>query len=92
MHKLLLKKPPGLRSAGSASLNEPLKAKKKEKSRRQSKKCTNVNNGQGKETNTESGARRRIFGDVLRSMGLARVDCPTHLAGGTLHQLGLGRL
>src|SRR3954464_14604091 len=92
INKLLLKKPPGLRSADSASLNEPLRARK-EKSRRQSKeKCINVNNGQRKETNTESGARRRIFGDVLRSMGSARVGCPTRLAGGTLHRLGLDQL
>ena len=45
-----------------------------------------------KETNTESGARRRIFVGVLRSMGLARVGCPMHFADGTLHQLGLGQL
>src|SRR3954471_11688297 len=92
INKLLLKKPPGLRSVDSASLNEPLRARK-EKSRGQSKeKCINVNNGQRKETNTESGARRRIFEDVLHSMGSARVGYPMHLAGGTLHQLGLGRL
>ena len=48
--------------------------------------------GQKKETNPESGARRKIFGDGLRSMGSARVGYPTHLAGGTLHRLGLGRL
>src|SRR3954470_10058645 len=94
INKLLLKKPLGLRSADSTSHNEPLRARK-EKSRRQSKKRKkgiNLNNGQRKETNTESGARHRIFGDVWRSMGSARVGYPTHLAGDTLHQLGLGRL
>ena len=52
----------------------------------------NAKNGQRKETNTESGARHRIFGDGLRSMGSARVGYPMHLAGGTLHQSGLGQL
>ena len=42
--------------------------------------------GRRKETNSESGARRRIFGDGLRSMGSARVGYPMHLADGTLHQ------
>ena len=31
--------------------------------------------GRRKGTNPESGARRKIFGDGLRSMGLARVGC-----------------
>ena len=35
--------------------------------------------GQRKETNTESGARHRIFGDGWRSTVLARVGYPTHL-------------
>ena len=48
--------------------------------------------GRRKETNPESGARRKIFGDGLRSMGSARVGYLVHLAGGTLHQSGLGQL
>ena len=43
-----------------------------------------------KETNEESGARHRIFGGGLRSMGSARVGCPMHFTGGTLHRSGLG--
>ena len=35
----------------------------------------NMKGGRRKETNPESGARRKIFGDGLRSMGLARVCC-----------------
>src|SRR3954467_5896786 len=94
INKLLLKKPPGLRSAGSASHNEPLRAIKGKSRGRQNKnrKKYICKNGQRKETNTEFGARHRIFGDVRRSMGSARVGCPTHLAGGTLRQLGLRRL
>src|SRR3954464_1944824 len=37
IHKLLLKKPPGLRSASSASHNEPLRARKGKSGRRQNK-------------------------------------------------------
>ena len=39
--------------------------------------------------NTESGARRRIFVGVLRSMGSARVGCQMHFADGTLHSQDL---
>src|SRR4051812_16583052 len=93
INKLLLKKPPGLRSAGSASLDEPLRAIKGKSGRRQNKNRKKIYiNGQRKETNPEFGARHRIFGDVRRSMGSARVGYPTHLAGGTLHQSGLGQL
>jgi len=86
INKLLLKKPPGIMSAGSASSVC--------EKRGEGEKCKteNVKNGQRKETNTESGARHRIFGDGLRSMGSARVGYPMHLAGGTLHQSGLGQL
>ena len=38
--------------------------------------------GGGKETNTEFGTRRRIFGVWPRSMGSARVDYLMHDAGG----------
>src|SRR3954469_23610897 len=91
INKLLLKKPPGLRSAGSASHDEPLRAIQG-KSGGDKKQKNIYKNGQRKETNPESGARHRIFEDVRRSMGSARVGYPTHLAGGTLHQSGLGQL
>ena len=45
--------------------------------------------GRKNETNPESGAKRKIFGDGLRSMGLARVGYPMHLADGTLHRSDL---
>ena len=86
-------KPPGLMSADSASLYEPLKSireKEREKKERNVRQKV-YKNGQRKETNTESGARHRIFGDGLRSMGSARVGYPMHFAGGTHHQSGLGR-
>ena len=100
INKLLLKKPPGITSASSASsvceqcADQPSKAftkrgKKKEGNKIQRK---NMKGGRRKETNSESGARRRIFGDGLRSMGLARVGYPMHPTGGTLHQSGLGQL
>ena len=80
-------------SADSASLYEPLKAiREREKKERNVRQTVYIKNGQRKEMNTESGARHRIFGDGLQSMGSARVGYPMHLAGGTLHQLGLGRL
>ena len=87
------KKPPGLLSADSASLCEPLKAirgKEREKERNVRQKVY-IKNGQSKETNTGSGARHRIFGGGMRSMGSARVSYPMHFAGGTHHQSGLGR-
>ena len=90
INKLLLKKPPGLMSTSSTSLEEPLRAIKEKRGRREM--TENVKNGRRKETNTESGVRHRIFGDGLRSMGSARVGYPTHLAGGMLHPLGLGQL
>ena len=40
--------------------------------------------GGGKETNTEFGTRRRIFGVWPRSMGSAQVDYLMHLVDGTL--------
>jgi hypothetical protein len=81
-------------SAGSASLYEPLEAIREREGEREEEKCKteNIKNGQRKETNTESGARHRIFGDGLRSMGSARVGCPMRFADGTLHQSVLGRL
>ena len=83
INKLLLKKPPGITSASSTSsvceqcADQPSKAftergRKKEENKRQRK---NMKGGRRKETNSESGARRRIFGDGLHSMGLARVGC-----------------
>ena len=58
-----LKKPPGLMSADSASLYEPLKAiREREKKKRNVRQNIYIYNGQRKETNIESGARRRIFG------------------------------
>ena len=83
INKLLLKKPPGITSASSTSsvceqcADQPSKAftergRKKEGNKRQRK---NMKGGRRKETNPESSARRKIFGDGLRSMGLARVGC-----------------
>ena len=80
LYKLLIKKPPGMMSAGGVSgmceqcTCKPLRAweKKKGREKERNAKQLNVKNkikgGQRKETNTESGARRRIFGDGLRSM------------------------
>ena len=79
-------------SADSASLYEPLKAIREREEKERNVRQKVYKNGQRKETNTESGARHRIFGDGLRSMGSARVGYPMHLAGGTLHQSGLGQL
>ena len=51
----------------------------------------------GEETNIESdtshriGARRRIFGVWMHSMGLARVDYPMHPTDGTLHRSESGQ-
>ena len=42
----------------------------------------NMKGGRRKETNPESGARRKIFGDGLRSMGLARVGCQMRCVDG----------
>ena len=72
-----------------------LEGLEKEKNKKRNKNKTDnvyAKNRQRKETNIESGARHRIFGDGLRSMGSARVGYPMHLAGGTLHQSGLGQL
>ena len=77
-------------STDSASLYEPLKAIRERERRREMQDRKYIKNGQRKETNTESGARHRIFGDGLRSMGSARVGYPMHLIDGTLHQSGLG--
>ena len=82
-NKLLFKKPPGITSASSTSsvceqcADQPSKdftkrGRKKEGNKRQRK---NMKGGRRKEMNSESGARRRIFGDGLRSMGWARVGC-----------------
>ena len=89
VNKLLLKKPPGLMSASGASLDEALRAIKEKRGRREMQECKK--NGQRKETNTESGARHRIFGGGLCSMGLARVGYPTHFVDGTLRRSGLDR-
>ena len=93
INKVLLKKPPGLMSASGASLDEPLRAMKEKNGKERNVRQKNTKrDGQRKETNTESGARHRIFGDGWHSTGSARVGYPTHLAGGTPRQSGLGRL
>ena len=72
INKLLLKKPPGLMSASGASLDEPLRAMKEKKGKERNVRQKNTKrDGQRKETNTESGARHRIFGDGWRSTGSA---------------------
>ena len=98
INKLLLKKPPGIMSASSTSsvceqcTDQPSKAfTKKGGRRRGTKDSENIKGGRRKETNSESGARHRIFGDGLRSMGLARVNYPMHPADGTLHRSELGQ-
>ena len=70
----------------------PLKALRTNK-RKEEKKTDNVyaKNGQRKETNIESDARRRIFGAWPRSMVSAQVDYLTHPADGTLHRSELGQ-
>ena len=85
-------------SAASASImckrgtSWPLKASRKNK-RKKDKKIDNVcaKNGQRKDTNIESDARRRIFGAWLRSMGSAQVDYSMHPADGTVHRSELGQ-
>ena len=64
------------------------RGRKKEGNKRQREK--NMKGGRRKETNPESGARRKIFGDGLRSMGLARVGCQMRYVDDMLRQLGLG--
>ena len=73
-------------SADSTSLYEPLEAIREREREREEEKCKteNIKNGQRKETNTESGARHRIFGDGLRSMGSARVGCQMLYVDGML--------
>ena len=68
-------------SANRTSLDEPLEAIRE---REEEEKCKteNIKDGQRKETNTESDARHRIFGDGLRSMGLARVGCQMRCVDG----------
>ena len=79
-------------SADSASLYEPLKAiREREGEKERNVRQKVYKKWKRKETNTESGARRRIFGVGLRSMGSARVDYLMHPADGTLHQSGLGQ-
>ena len=63
--------------------------KKREREKRQIIDMQKIDGG--KETNIESDTRRRIFGVWLRSMGLARVDCPMHPADGTLRRSELGQ-
>ena len=83
INKLLLKKPPGIMSASSTSsvceqcADQPSKAfTERGGGRRETKDSEkNMKGGRRKEMNSESGARRRFFGDGLRSMGSARVGC-----------------
>ena len=99
INKLLVKKPLGIMSARSTSsvceqsANQPIKGIKKvgrKRGTRDSKKYKKVDGGVRRTLSPVF--RRRIFGDGLRSMGSARVGYPMHLAGGTLHQSGLGQL
>ena len=97
----MVKKPPGIMSAGSASgmceqcTGKPLRAWEKKKGREKEQNpglpIKNKTKGRRKETNTESGARRRTFVGVLRSMGSARVGYPMRFADGTLRRSVLGR-
>ena len=99
INKLLLKKPPGIMSARSTSsvceqsASQTIKGieKKKWEEGGGQEIVKNIKRWTGSETNSESGARCRIFGDGLRSMGSARVGYPMHLANGTLHRSGLGQ-
>ena len=59
------------------------RGRKKEGKQRQRK---NMKGGRRKETNPESGARHKIFGDRLRSMGLARVGCQMRCIDGMHRQ------
>ena len=68
---------------------EKKKGREKERNARQLNVKNKIKRGQRKETNTESGARRRTFVGVLRSMGSARVGYPMHFVDGTLHRSGL---
>ena len=94
-----MKEAPGIMGAASASImckrgtSWPLKALRKNKRKKERKKTDNVyaKNGQRKETNIESGARPRIFGAWLCSMGSAQVDYSMHPTDGTLHRSELGQ-
>ena len=100
INKLLLKKPPGITSASSTSseceqsADQPSRGlywKREEKGGKTKTAKRKMKGGRRKETNPESGARHRIFGDGLCSMGLARVGCPVCFVDGMLRRSGLGR-
>ena len=67
------------------------KVLKKVGRRRGTRDSENVKGGHRRETNSESGVRRRIFGDGPRSMGSARVGCQMRYVDGMLRRSGLGR-
>ena len=77
--------------ANNAQISLSKVLKKKVGRRRRTRDSENVKGGRRRETNSESGARRRIFGDGLRSMGSARVGYPMHFSDGMLRWSGLGR-
>ena len=98
INKLLVKKPPGIMSADSTSIarercaSRPFKAFTKKRGRRRgTRDSENIKGGRRREMNSESGARRRIFGDGLRSMGSAQVGCQMRYMDGMLCRSGLGR-
>ena len=92
INKLLLKKPPGIMSAVSAArlcnqdTSIALKGLEESKRGRKREKTDMQKIEKGEWTSIESGARRRIFGVWLHSMGLAQVDYPMHPADGMLHR------
>ena len=78
----------------SEDTSYPFKALRRVKKKREREKRQIMymqKNGQRKETNIESGTRRRIFGAWLRSMGSAQVDYSMHPADGTHHRSELGQ-
>ena len=75
--------------ANNAQISLSKVLKKKVGRRRGTKDSENIKGGRRKETNSESGARHRIFGGGLRSMGSARVNCSMRFVDGMLRRSGL---
>ena len=97
INKLLVKKPPGIMSARSTSsvceqsANQPIKGKKKVGRRRRRRDSKKQGVDGGVRRTLSPVFRRRIFGDGLPSMGLARVGCQMLYVDGMLRRSGLGR-
>ena len=76
---------------GNKCANQPIKGIEKVGRRRRTGDSENVKRWTEEGDYSESGVRRRIFGDGLRSMGSARVGCQMLYVDGMLRRSGLGR-